>query len=314
MEARMMEINGNRMAMFVAAAVMAAGALCARAAEPVAVSGTPVSKIAVMEPAPAAEGAQADAAGAKDDLFAGTEVFEKGASNVNEVTMDPDSLELVGGPNKGKAHNMILNVVRSYEFDKPGMYNMADVDKIRARLNTGDWHCSIHTRDLKTGESSDICQKRRTDGLRETAIITVEPKELTFIHTIMRGSGPGSSELSGVPMVFSDGSLPAMAMLRSRDFARMQANLAGEMARLQSLQLPQIKLDLGTAAITSEATRKAMVRLDSPGVQQQLRNAEKQLERLNSSELKRQMERLNSPDGLKVLNDNGGKAAGDGQH
>ena len=121
---------------------------------------------------------------AKDDLFAGTEVFEKNATDVTEITMDPDSLAMVNGKDKDKAHNTVLQTVRTYEYDKPGMYNMADVDKFREKLNTGDWHCSVHERHLKSGESTDICEKRRTDDLFESAIITVEPKELTFIHTI----------------------------------------------------------------------------------------------------------------------------------
>ena len=50
---------------------------------------------------------------------------------------------------------------------------MADVDAIRNKLNTGDWHCSVHVRDLKNGSGSDVCGKRRTDGMRETAIIEV---------------------------------------------------------------------------------------------------------------------------------------------
>lgn len=129
-------------------------------------------------------GAQGTSAIVKDDLFNGTEKFAKGASDVTEVTMDPDTLGMVNGDNARRAHGMVLNVVRTYEYDKPGMYNIADVEEIRRRLNTGDWHCSVHTQDLKHGESTDICNKHRTDGLVEQAIITVEPKELTFIHTI----------------------------------------------------------------------------------------------------------------------------------
>lgn len=145
-------------------------------------------------------GAQGTSAIVKDDLFNGTEKFAKGASDVTEVTMDPDTLGMVSGDNSRRAHNMVLNVVRTYEYDKPGMYNIADVEQIRQRLNTGDWHCSVHTQDLKHGESTDICSKHRTDGLVEQAIITVEPKELTFIHTIKRGGGnrehggPGAGE------------------------------------------------------------------------------------------------------------------------
>ena len=54
---------------------------------------------------------------AKDDLFAGTEIFAKNATDVTEITMDPDSLAMVGGKDKDKAQSMVLNVVRTYEYD-----------------------------------------------------------------------------------------------------------------------------------------------------------------------------------------------------
>jgi len=164
---------------------------------------------------------------AKDDLFAGTEVFEKNATDVTEITMDPDSLAMVNGKDKDKAHNTVLQTVRTYEYDKPGMYNMADVDKIRERLETGDWHCSVHERHLKSGESTDICEKRRTDDLHETAIIEVEPKELTFIHTISHHPTgmmmPGMGEMGMIPGGL--GSLTSMATLDPEMLElRMQLN------------------------------------------------------------------------------------------
>jgi len=174
-----------------------------------------------------AEGAQSTPPLPKDDLFAGTEVFAKGASDITEITMDPDTLNLVDGPDRGRARNTVLKVVRTYTYDKPGMYNMSDVEAIRNKLNTGDWHCSVHVRDLKNGTGSDVCGKRRTDGMRETAIIEVEPKQLTFIHTISKGSGPGSSELGFFPMLPGLHGLPAIAMMDPEAFADMQIGLHG---------------------------------------------------------------------------------------
>ena len=174
-----------------------------------------------------AAGAQSTQPLAKDDLFAGTEVFAKGASDITEITMDPDSLNLVGGNDERRARSMVLNVVRTYTYDKPGMYNMSDVDAIRNKLNTGDWHCSVHVRNLKTGSGSDVCGKRRTDGMKETAIIEVEPKQLTFIHTIRRSGGPGTSEMGFFPMLRGLSGLPALAMMDPEAFADMQIGLHG---------------------------------------------------------------------------------------
>jgi hypothetical protein len=174
-----------------------------------------------------AEGAQSAQPLPKDDLFAGTEVFAKGASDITEITMDPDTLNLVNGNDERRARSMVLNVVRTYTYDKPGMYNMSDVDAIRNKLNTGDWHCSVHVRDLKNGSGSDVCGKRRTDGMRETAIIEVEPKQLTFIHTIRRAGGPGTSEMGFFPMLPGLSGLPALAMMDPEAFADMQIGLHG---------------------------------------------------------------------------------------
>lgn len=168
----------------------------------------------------------------KDDLFAGTEQFEKNATEVSEITMDPDSLDMVRGPQAANAHSMLLNTVKTYEYDKPGMYDVAAVNKFREKLNMGDWHCTIHTRELKTGESTDVCYKHRTDGYREEAIITVEPKELTFIHRIKRANGPGHSDMSGLPMVWGDGAYPQIAQLNS---SILRAEMAASMAEMRAL-------------------------------------------------------------------------------
>lgn len=209
----------------------------------------------------------------KDDLFNGTKIFEKGASDVTEITMDPDTLEMVGGKDGKRAHNMVLNVVRTYSYDKPGMYNMADVDAIRNKLNTGEWHCSVHTRDLKTGESTDVCRKRRTDDLSETAIITVEPKELTFIHTIRKGGG-GESYLSGLPMVLSAPGA-SLAMIDPQAFVDMHI----AMARMKTI-------DMGSLQAQITAAMKNVPKIDGAEMQKLDEQMQKLDEQMKSRELK----------------------------
>jgi len=181
----------------------------------------------------------------KDDLFDGTQIFEKNASNVTEITMDPNSLGMVGG----KAHNMILNVVRTYEYDQPGMYKMEDVDVFRKKVSTGDWFCSVHTRDLKHNESTDVCSKHRTDDLEEKAIISVEPKELTFIHTIRKRSADEHGELGEY---MSLPGLPALAMLdpdvmvlrmHLPDMADMQVKVDAAIAAMPKIKIDKIEID-----------------------------------------------------------------------
>lgn len=148
---------------------------------------------------------------AKDDLFAGTEVFAKNATDVTEITMNPDSLDRVGGNHANRARQELLHIVREYTFDKPGMYDMAEVEKFRTKLDTGDWRCTVHERHMKTGESTDVCEKHRTDDLKETAIIEVRPKELTFIHMIVK-NGP-NGDTTGMMWMGSMGGLTSLAAL-----------------------------------------------------------------------------------------------------
>jgi hypothetical protein len=126
----------------------------------------------------------------KDDLFAGTEKFAKGASDVTDVNLGPDMLGMVSGKHGGDmAHKLNFMVVRTYEYPRPGMYSLADVDEYRQKLKTGNWNCFIHTHESESGESTDICSRALPNGEgNEMVILTVEPKELTFIHMSGKGS------------------------------------------------------------------------------------------------------------------------------
>lgn len=119
----------------------------------------------------------------KDDLFAGTEKFAQGASDVTEINLDPKAMRMV--PNNGKdaplAQKMRYMVIHTYKYDKPGMYKPEDVEVYRKKLEDGSWSCSIHVKE-KSG-TTDICS-RETAGKEtsEMVILTAEPTELTFIH------------------------------------------------------------------------------------------------------------------------------------
>ena len=129
-------------------------------------------------------GAPSGQAQVKDDIFAGTEKFAKGASDVTNVNLGPDMLGMVSGKKSGDlAHKMKFMLVRTYTYPRTGMYNMQEVDAYRQKLRDGSWNCFIHTYESKTEESTDICNRPSPDHEgNEMVIMTVEPKELTFIH------------------------------------------------------------------------------------------------------------------------------------
>ena len=139
----------------------------------------------MLQGAAAGSGGRGEA-GMKDDLFGGTEKFAKGATEATEVNQDPDDLDEVHGQHAARAHRMLLNSVHHYEFEKAGMYSQAEVEEFRKKLEAPGWHCTVHTRDLKSGETTDVCSKWRSADVKESAIITAEPKELTFIHRVER--------------------------------------------------------------------------------------------------------------------------------
>ena len=120
----------------------------------------------------------------KDDLFAGTEKFARGATDVTEVNLDPNMLGMVGGGQSGDlAHKMKFVVVHSYRYPKPGMYRIEDVEPYRQKLRTGNWNCFIHVSNSNTGESTDVCTEPSADhDGSEMVVLTVQPTELTFVH------------------------------------------------------------------------------------------------------------------------------------
>jgi len=144
----------------------------------------------------------------KDDLFAGTSIFAKGATDVTEISMDPDSLGMVKGKDGARAHNTILSVVHTYSYDKPGMYRMEDVEAYRKKLEGGSWVCPIHVHS-NTG-STDICSRTGENETNEMVILAAEPRELTFIHMSGKMSLGELNEMSGraAPMVLPAPPLP----------------------------------------------------------------------------------------------------------
>jgi hypothetical protein len=102
----------------------------------------------------------------KDDLFAGAEKFAAKAKNSSEVNLDSRMLGLAsgfgGGDSSGLMKKLDFVIVRSYEYDKPGDYNMADIEPFTKRLESGGWSHLVKERSAT--ESTDVCcaSTRRT--------------------------------------------------------------------------------------------------------------------------------------------------------
>lgn len=129
----------------------------------------------------------------KDDLFAGADKFSHGAKSSTEVNLDSRMLAMAAKfsgsdadskGDKGDADlvkKLEFVIVRSYECEKPGQYNMADVEEFQRRLESGGWSHLVKTR--SNDESTDVCVKTDDHGaFSELVVISAEPTELTFVH------------------------------------------------------------------------------------------------------------------------------------
>jgi hypothetical protein len=121
----------------------------------------------------------------KDELFAGAEKFAAKAKTSSEVNLDSRMLGLAsgfgGGDNSGLMKKLDFVIVRSYEYDKAGDYNMADVEPFTKRLESGGWSHLVKERSAT--ESTDVCVRiDRENQISELVVIDAEPKELTFVH------------------------------------------------------------------------------------------------------------------------------------
>ncbi|HEX7728280.1 MAG TPA: DUF4252 domain-containing protein [Terracidiphilus sp.] len=113
------------------------------------------------------------------------------ATDVTEVTLGKSMLDFASKFLNGKdkddeaVRSLIQGLegiyVRSYEFDKPGEYSMADVEQFRRSFNGPEWTSLVHTHELKSGETTDIMVKMVNGENRGMLIFTAEPKELTIV-------------------------------------------------------------------------------------------------------------------------------------
>lgn len=121
----------------------------------------------------------------KDDIFTGTERFSAGAKDSTEVNLDKSMLALAGAGKGGAKGDMMSKMdfvfVHSYEYEKPGSYDMKDVEAFRKRLEGNGWSHLVKERSSK--ESTDVCVKTDHEGqMTELVVIDAEPLELNFVH------------------------------------------------------------------------------------------------------------------------------------
>jgi hypothetical protein len=116
------------------------------------------------------------------------------ASNYTEVSLDRKMLDFASrfmndkDDAEGKRIVEKLNgvYVRSYEFDKPGQYTLADLDAIRRQFDTPEWTDLVKTRSKDATDDADIYMKVVNGEVQGMFILNAEARELNFVFI----SGP----------------------------------------------------------------------------------------------------------------------------
>ena len=88
-------------------------------------------------------------------------------------------------------------LVRSFEFEKAGQYNPADVDTVRAQFRGPGWARIAGFESKKEGENAEVYVKSENGKVGGLALISAEAKELTIVAITGAIDPDQLSELSG---------------------------------------------------------------------------------------------------------------------
>jgi hypothetical protein len=125
------------------------------------------------------------------------EPLAKKASEVVDVNLDGPLLKLASkfmaqddDPEDRSALGITKDLkgiyVKNFEFEKPGEYSQADLETIRAQLQSPAWSRIVTARSKHEGETTEIYLMTAGDGgtVLGMAILNAEPKELTVVNIV----------------------------------------------------------------------------------------------------------------------------------
>jgi hypothetical protein len=120
------------------------------------------------------------------DKFAGE------ASETVDVTLDSNMLNLAKNflsdkdSDQRQAKEIVSQLhgiyVRSYEFDKPGVYTAADVETMRGQLKSPEWNRIVGVKSKREGEISYVYIRQVGGKMTGLAVISAEARELTLVY------------------------------------------------------------------------------------------------------------------------------------
>lgn len=128
------------------------------------------------------------------------------ASETVDVTLDANLLQLatkfIGDSRDDvKVKKLVSGLkgiyVKSFEFDKTGEYDQADVEAVRSQVKGPGWSRIVGVVSRKKGENAEIYVKSEGGKIAGLVILATEPKELTIVNIVGAIDPDQLSELGG---------------------------------------------------------------------------------------------------------------------
>lgn len=129
------------------------------------------------------------------------------ASEVVDVTMDSSLLQLASrflsdkDVDEAKVKRLVAGLkgiyVKSFEFDKTGEYDEADVVALRSQLKAPMWSRIVGVRSRKHGDNADVFLASDGGQVTGLVVISAEPKELTIVSIVGQIKPEDLRELGG---------------------------------------------------------------------------------------------------------------------
>lgn len=120
--------------------------------------------------------------------------LEARAAQVIDVNIDGRLLQIAIGflnskdPDQAKVKDIVAGLkgvyVKSYEFDKPDEYSIADVAPINSQLKGPGWSRMVGVRSARDQESIEVYTMLINDKIGGIAVIATEPKQLTVVNIV----------------------------------------------------------------------------------------------------------------------------------
>jgi hypothetical protein len=115
--------------------------------------------------------------------------LEAKASEFTDINLGPEQIQLMMGFS-GEGSKELLGLgksiervqVKTFQFDKEGMYSLADAESLRTTLKSSDFVPLISVKEKKG--FTEIAMRKGPKGMRGFVIVSAEPRELTVVNIV----------------------------------------------------------------------------------------------------------------------------------